>query len=137
MAYIHGYVVVELPLDLTKAPVAVLTILPPGPPPLAICIVPITLGIPALFTIPAVTAGMYLEQGLPNATGAVSISYGGRSVSGSGVFKTSIGGSYTNQGQSGAGTVNINFSLSNSNVIFGKSNNVQPNALTLCFYVKY
>lgn len=79
------------------------------------------------------SAGTYHEAGLPNITGQF-----GSSVEEDGAY---FEGAFSDAGQGpGAGTGHSNrrvdFDASKSNPIYGKSSTVQPNALTMRYYIK-
>ena len=115
-----------------------------APPPLLQGILagmlPVAFGKPASYTIPAVvTAGIYVQAGLPNITGNTAIGVGykaGTNTTPSGAFYKSeaLGKSmYGWDDYMGAAL----FDASRSNNIYGKSTTVQPATLTTCYYIKY
>lgn len=97
------------------------------------------LGKPGVKYIPAVTAGNYKEPGLPNITGDTAIGVGyksGTNTNPSGAFyKSDVGGKSMYGWDDYMGSAR--FDASRSNSIYGSSSTVQPESLTLCFYIKY
>lgn len=88
------------------------------------------------------TAGTVKEAGLPNITGTFQEWGVGRY----GSFNYKVSGAFThNKGDLGGGSyghqsgneVKVGFDASRSNAIYGKSNTVQPPALTMRYYIKY
>ncbi|MBR2140654.1 MAG: hypothetical protein IJ974_00875 [Phascolarctobacterium sp.] len=81
------------------------------------------------------TAGIVLETGLPNITGSANNFIG--ADGGTGAFRseainvtwTTPAGSYKK--------VKLYIDASLCSSIYGKSNTVQPPAITCCFYIKY
>ena len=106
-------------------------------------------GSPALRYIPAVvTAGNYLNAGLPNIQGTVAQNYNSSTASigwhnkgnngwGTGALYLS-GTSLSSPRVEGYGTGgHMVFDASKSNSIYGKSSTVQPPTLTARYYIKY
>ena len=110
--------------------------------------------IEALIQLPAVyTAGIYLDDGLPNLTGQYYVAclnngvYSDSDSNNYGVtLKTGVFSGSRQRTQSekhlAAGyhegtSYNIDFNASKSNSIYGKSTTVQPPALTSRYFVKY
>lgn len=78
-------------------------------------------------------AGKYYEAGVPNIKGAVEGNYN------SGMPEGAFKGVYTGYGFQSSGSVSrgFTFDASRSSPIYGKSNTVQPSALTCKFCIKY
>lgn len=71
------------------------------------------------------------EAGLPEISGTVHMRNGVRGFgSGDGVFSVSNYGSYGMEGQGTNGYALLTFSASASNIIYGKSETVQPHSIT-------
>ena len=86
------------------------------------------------------TAGNYIEAGLPNITGYTGLASGDYNNSEYNVVPE--GAFYRNSAKStlfgwDSAYTGISFDASRSNAVYGKSNTIQPNALTICCYIKY
>lgn len=79
-----------------------------------------------------VTAGKYVESGLPNITGGCGALHSGVW----GAFKQSTRTPWR-AGQGSWYPESVDFDASLSNNIYGKSNTVQPASLTVCYFIKY
>ena len=94
-------------------------------------------GSPALRYIPAVTAGNYVAEGLPNITGVVKTA-SSTDAAGTGAFSdSSVEWSQSWGSAGGNNTKVVDFKASNSNSIYGNSDTVQPPALTVRHYIKF
>ena len=80
-----------------------------------------------------------VEAGLPNITGTSFSFHDGAYTGRSGAFSDSRYSGYATANNGGAGYnhVIIDFNASNSNPIYGKSDTVQPPALTMIAQIKY
>lgn len=90
------------------------------------------------FLQPNSNVGIQIDAGLPNILG--TLTFGGYgSLTGTGAFKTRSGSTgYNASPQSSAsGKQTIDFSLANSNAIYGKSLTVQPSSQTVHICIKY
>ncbi len=87
------------------------------------------------------TAGTVHAAGLPDATGQLSFVRGAINTAGKGVFRSNTtGASHTivaYDTSSSQNSVFIDFSLKNSNPVYGASTTVQPPALTMIYCIKY
>ena len=102
---------------------------------------PVAFGKPASYTIPAVTAGSYLAEGLPNITGSTSAGRFGYvddndEVGEGALYRTKGTGDASSWNTSSRGII-IHLDASRSNSIYGNSDTVQPNSLTVRFYIKF
>ena len=95
----------------------------------------------------SVAAGSFIKAGLPNITGSVHFVSGGSSFgrtpwgySYTGAFKSTINASGTaslqNQHSGTGGYTDFYFDASDSNVIYGGSDTVQPAAYTVYYIIK-
>lgn len=92
------------------------------------------------------SAGTYHEAGLPNITGSVKnnmgvgylLGQGGETGSATGAMELNRRASWDMENQSASGGNSYDFGIdaSKSNPIYGKSSTVQPNALTMRYYIK-
>lgn len=93
----------------------------------------------------SVTPGQYIEAGLPNITGHLTHLYrdytltdgGGQSDTDSALYWENTTSAVTNIGTNTAYGYDPVIDASRSNPIYGKSNTVQPPALTLLPVIKY
>lgn len=79
-----------------------------------------------------------MECGLPNIIGSATVASIGDAVNGTYAFvdsATSYGQSWGSA--SGQNVANLNFDASKSNSIYGRSNSVQPSAVTCRYYIKF
>lgn len=85
---------------------------------------------------------MYIQEGLPNATGTLTGFFGAMIKGSTSYGATPIGafyatGSATMNTGTGGTDKGIGLDLSRSNSVFGGSDTVQPNSLTCRFYIKF
>ncbi len=87
----------------------------------------------------ATTAGVVKEAGLPNISGLVSqFRYGAVQRTGNGAFYSETGETLGQIQTSGsAASENVYFSATRSSGIYGRSQTVQPPALTMRYCIKY
>lgn len=78
--------------------------------------------------------GNFVEAGLPNITGSISINTGSGIKSADGAFSSYGGGNWIGGGANTAAR-GANFDASLSNSIYGKSDTVQPNAVKKLLYI--
>ncbi len=81
-------------------------------------------------------AGTAIEAGLPNITGSITNAYLGSSSTFSGAFSATVSSGHDYYGSS-KNLWLITFDANSSNNIYGKSDTVQPSALTMKYIIKY
>lgn len=79
----------------------------------------------------------YIEAGLPNINGSVSMQIGAGYTGSGSLYMNDYGGSWAQRGANGGGTWNLSINASHSSPIYGNSSTVQPSSTKVRVKTRY